>query len=159
MTLQIGDKAPNFSMPTDGNGTTSLSDYAGQTLILYFYPKDDTSGCTAQACAFTDNMAGFNAAKCAVLGVSKDTVKKHDAFKAKYNLNFSLASDAETQTCENYGVWVEKSMYGRKYMGIERTTFLIDGNGIIQKIWNKVKVNGHIEDVLATVKNYDSKAA
>lgn len=159
MTLQIGDKAPKFKMPSDGGGTTSLSDYAGQMLILYFYPKDDTSGCTAQACAFTENIAGFNKANCAVLGVSKDSVKKHDKFKAKYDLNFPLASDEGTTTCEDYGVWVEKSMYGRKYMGIERTTFLIDGNGIIQKIWNKVKVDGHIDDVLNTVQTFNKKAA
>ncbi len=159
MTLQIGDKAPEFTMPTDTDNMISLSDYKGKTLVLYFYPKDDTPGCTKQACSFTENLSQLNALDCNVLGVSKDSITKHEKFKTKYDLNFPLASDENTSTCEDYGVWLEKSMYGKKYMGIERTTFLIDANGIIQHIWNKVKVPNHIEDVLETVQTLNQKAA
>lgn len=159
MSLATGKKAPDFTLPTDGNGTISLEDLKGKTVVLYFYPKDDTSGCTKQACGFNDNLSGFNAVDAEIIGVSKDSVKKHDKFKEKYGLQFPLASDEEGEVCEKYGVWVEKSMYGRKYMGIERTTFLIDGNGVIQHIWNKVKVPGHIEDVMDAVKNLNKKAA
>ena len=159
MTLQIGDKAPDFTMPTDDNGSVSLKDYKGQSLILYFYPKDDTSGCTKQACSFTENLSQFNALDCTVLGVSKDSVAKHIKFKAKHDLTFPLASDENGDVCERYGVWGEKSMYGKKYMGIARTTFLIDGNGIIQHIWHKVKVPGHIDAVLEEVKALNKKAA
>jgi peroxiredoxin Q/BCP len=151
MTLEIGDKAPDFHMPTDNGGEAKLSDYKGQKLVLYFYPKDDTSGCTTQACAFTDNLPDFDKLNCAVLGVSKDSVKKHDKFKEKYNLGFPLASDEEGTTCEDYGVWVEKSMYGKQYLGIERTTFLINEEGFITKIWRKVKVPGHVEEVIEAV--------
>ena len=158
MTCQIGDKAPDFTMPTDGGGTVSLSDYKGQTLVLYFYPKDDTSGCTKQACGFSDNIALFNKLNCAVLGVSKDSVVKHDKFKEKYNLTFRLASDENGTTCQDYNVWKEKSMYGKKYMGIERTTFLIDDKGIICKIWHKVKVQDHVEDVLKSLEDLNKKA-
>lgn len=152
MTLQVNDKAPDFTMSVDGGDTVSLSDYKGQSLVLYFYPKDDTSGCTKQACGFSENLKAFDTLDCGVLGVSKDSVAKHDKFKAKYGLNFPLASDEDGDVCERYGVWKEKSMYGKKYMGIERTTFLIDGNGIIRHIWHKVKVADHIDDVLQVLK-------
>ena len=153
MTLQIGDKAPAFTMPVNDTKSVSLSDFKGKPLILYFYPKDDTPGCTKQACSFSENLSQFNKLNIAVLGVSKDSIAKHAKFKAKYNLAFPLASDENTTTCEDYGVWVEKSMYGKKYMGIERTTFLIDGEGVIRHIWDKVKVPGHIEDVLSVLGN------
>lgn len=152
MTVAIGKKAPDFTAPTDGGGTLKLSDFKGQKVVLYFYPKDDTSGCTAQACAFTENMSAFNKVKAKVIGVSKDSVKKHDKFVEKYGLKFPLVSDEDSDICETYGVWVEKSMYGKKYMGIERTTFLIDENGKIAHIWNKVKVPGHADEVIAKIK-------
>ena len=152
MTLQIGDKAPNFSMPTDNNQICSLSDYEGKALILYFYPRDDTPGCTKQACAFTENLSQFNDLGVEVLGVSKDSVAKHQKFKTKHNLTFPLASDENSTTCEDYGTWKEKNMYGKKFMGIERTTFLIDGNGVVKHIWNKVKVANHIKDVIDAIK-------
>jgi peroxiredoxin Q/BCP len=159
MTLQIGDNAPEFTMPADDGSDISLSNYKGEMVILYFYPKDDTPGCTKQACAFTENLTAFNDLNCAVIGVSKDPVTKHQKFKAKYDLNFPLASDENTDVCERYGVWTEKSMYGKTYMGIERTTFLIDSDGIIQHIWNKVKVPNHIADVLNVVNQHIKKAA
>jgi peroxiredoxin Q/BCP len=148
MALDVGDKAPSFTLPADGGGTVSLKDFKGKTLVLYFYPKDDTSGCTAEACAFRDALPDFSKVKADIIGISKDPVKKHDKFKAKYDLNFPLAADEDMKTCEAYGVWVEKSMYGRKYMGIERSTFLIDGKGVIRHVWRKVKVPGHAEVVL-----------
>lgn len=148
MTVTIGKKAPDFSLPRDGGGMISLSDYKGQKVILYFYPKDDTSGCTKQACTLNDNLSKFNMLKAQIIGVSKDSVKKHDKFKEKYGLQFPLASDENGTTCEDYGVWVEKSMYGRKYMGIERTTFLIDEDGKIEHIWNKVKIEGHEQELM-----------
>ena len=159
MTVQVNNKAPDFNMPTDSEGTVALSDYKGQWLVLYFYPKDDTSGCTKQACGFSENLQAFNKVDCAVIGVSKDSVAKHDKFKAKYGLQFPLASDETGDICERYGVWKEKSMYGKTYMGIERTSFLIDGDGIIRKIWNKVKVDGHIEDILSAIRELSGKAA
>ena len=148
MSLEAGDKAPSFNLPTDGGGNISLKDLKGKTVILYFYPKDDTSGCTAEACAFRDVLPDFSKAKAKVVGVSKDPVKKHDKFKEKYDLTFPLASDEDGKVCDAYGTWVEKSMYGRKYMGIERSTFLIDGTGVIRAIWRKVKVPGHVDAVL-----------
>ncbi len=157
-TLKIGNKAPDFSLPGDGDTTISLKDYKGQKLVLYFYPKDDTSGCTKEACAFEENLKAFSKLNVAVIGISKDPVKKHDTFKEKYKLTFPLLSDENSDLCERYGVWKEKSMYGRKYMGIERTTFLIDETGKIEKIWPKVKVTGHVEDVLSTLQN-DKAAA
>jgi peroxiredoxin Q/BCP len=152
MSLKVGDKAPDFTMPTDGNGTVSLSGLRGKTVVLYFYPKDDTSGCTKEACGFRDALPDFSKLTATVIGVSKDNVKAHDKFKAKFNLPFILASDETSGTCEKYGVWAEKSMYGRKYMGIERSTFLIDGAGVIRGIWPKVKIDGHVEAVLAAAK-------
>jgi len=152
MTLQIGDKAPNFKLPADNGEVVSLKDYDGQSVVLYFYPKDDTPGCTKQACGFTENLSQFNALDTAIIGISKDSIEKHIKFKNKYDLNFPLLSDADNATCEDYGTWVEKSMYGKKYMGIERTTFLIDEKGVIKHIWNKVKVADHIADVLSVIK-------
>lgn len=153
MAVNEGDTAPDFTMPTDGGGTVRLSDLKGKPVILYFYPKDDTPGCTKEACGFRDSLPDFSGAGATVIGVSKDTVAKHDKFKAKYDVTFPLASDEDGAVCEAYGTWVEKSMYGRKYMGIDRATFLIDGDGKLAKIWRKVKVPGHVEDVLAAVKS------
>jgi len=152
MTLKIGDSAPDFTLPTDGDGLLSLKKLKGRKVVLYFYPKDDTSGCTKEAEAFRDIKRKFDRAKTVIVGVSKDSAVKHDKFKAKYDLPFTLVSDVETTLCQSYGVWVEKSMYGRKYMGIERATFLIDGKGVIREIWRKVKVPGHAEVVLKATK-------
>ncbi|CAN1548026.1 Bcp Peroxiredoxin [Caulobacteraceae bacterium] len=149
--IAIGQLAPDFEMPIDGGATVALSGLKGKSVVLYFYPKDDTSGCTSQAIAFTETIDKFRALSCEVIGVSKDKVSSHDKFKAKYDLDVTLASDFGTEVCEAYGVWVEKSMYGRKYFGIERTTFLIDKNGTIINIWRKVKVPGHDEIVLKAV--------
>ena len=150
--LKTGDKAPNFALPTDGGGKVSLAELKGKSVVLYFYPKDDTSGCTAEAIAFSKDSKAFKAAGAVVVGVSKDSAASHDKFKAKYDLSVTLVADEETKTAEAYGVWVEKSMYGRRYMGMERATFLIDGKGIIRHIWRKVKVPGHSADVLAAAK-------
>ena len=148
MALSIGDVAPSFEVSTDGSGKFSLDEARGSPLVLYFYPKDDTPGCTKEACGFRDAFPDFSELNATIVGVSKDTVAKHDKFKAKYELPFHLASDEDGSLCEAYGTWVEKSMYGKKYMGIERATFLIDASGVIQGIWRKVKVNGHVEEVL-----------
>ena len=129
-------------------GQVGLSDFKGERLVLYFYPKDDTSGCTKEACGFEDALSDFNAAGIRVVGVSKDPMKKHEKFAEKYALTFPLASDEEGVVCDAYGVWVEKSMYGRKYMGIERATFLIDAQGCIEQIWRKVKIPGHVDAVM-----------
>ena len=152
MTLKPGDAAPQFSLPADGGGTLSLGDLKGKTVVLYFYPKDDTPGCTTEAQGFRDAIAEFEKAGAVVVGASKDSVARHDKFKAKYDLPFHLVSDTEGTLCESYGVWVEKSMYGRKYMGIQRATFLIDAKGVVREIWPKVKVKGHAEEVLDAVK-------
>ena len=152
MSVTEGDKAPAFSMTTDGGGTVSLKDLKGRSVVLYFYPKDDTPGCTKEACAFRDLMPDFSGVDAAIIGVSKDSVKRHDNFKAKYELPFTLASDGDGSVCEAYGTWVQKKLYGREYMGIERATFLIDGKGVIRKIWHKVKVAGHVEEVLESAK-------
>jgi thioredoxin-dependent peroxiredoxin len=152
MSLQPGDPAPDFDLPSDGGGHVRLADFKGKKLVLYFYPKDDTSGCTSEAQAFTAAGDDFKAAGAAVVGVSKDSVKSHDKFKAKYDLNFPLGADIEGAVVEAYGVWVEKSMYGRKYMGIERATYLIDGAGRIAKVWRRVKVSGHAAEVLKAAK-------
>lgn len=145
--LKIGDQAPDFTLPTDGNGEVTLSKFSGEKVVVYFYPKDNTPGCTKESCAFRDHKQGFDQLGVQIIGISKDSVKKHDNFKAKHELNFPLASDENSDVCERYGVWVEKSMYGKKYMGIERATFLIDENGQIAEIWRKVKVPGHVEAV------------
>ena len=152
MRVDAGDKAPDFTLPTDGGGELTLSSLQGQKVVLYFYPKDDTSGCTAESIAFRDALADFEAAGATVIGLSKDSAAKHDRFKAKHGLNFPLVADEECKACEAWGVWVEKSMYGRKYMGIERSTFLIDANGEITRAWRKVKVAGHVEEVLEAAK-------
>jgi peroxiredoxin Q/BCP len=149
--LKIGDKAPDFTLPGDGGGEVSLASYRGRKVVLYFYPKDDTPGCTAESCSFRDNLPDFEGMGAAVIGISKDSAKKHDKFKAKYDLNFPLASDENGDVCERYGVWTEKSMYGRKYMGIDRSTFLIDENGKIAALWRGVKVPGHVESVREAV--------
>lgn len=151
MSVTEGEKAPDFSMATDGDGTVSLKDLMGKNVVLYFYPKDSTPGCTTEACAFRDLMPDFSKVDAEVIGVSKDSIKRHNKFKAKYELPFLLASDADGDVCERYGVWVEKSMYGKKFMGIERATFLIDGKGKVRKVWRKVKVAGHAEAVLEAV--------
>ncbi|HYL32863.1 MAG TPA: thioredoxin-dependent thiol peroxidase [Stellaceae bacterium] len=152
MSLEIGDKAPDFTLPTDGAGTVRLSDLKGQKVVLYFYPKDDTSGCTAEACQFRDLFPKFGRTDSIVIGISRDPIASHDKFKKKYKLPFVLASDEQGKVTEHYGVWVQKSMYGRKYMGIERSTFLIDDKGVIRGIWRKVKVPGHAEEVLNAIK-------
>jgi peroxiredoxin Q/BCP len=148
MALSAGAAAPDFTLPTDGGGSVTLSALKGQNVVLYFYPKDDTSGCTAQACGFRDALPDFTGASATVIGISKDSVASHDKFKKKHGLTFTLASDEAGHVCEDYGVWVEKSMYGRKYMGIERTTVLIDKDGIVRRVWHKVKVPGHVAEVL-----------
>ncbi|MDF1790835.1 MAG: thioredoxin-dependent thiol peroxidase [Thalassobaculaceae bacterium] len=152
MSLDIGDKAPDFTMPTDGGGEVSLAKLKGKPVVLYFYPRDDTPGCTKEACGFRDTLPDFSGVGAEIIGVSRDTVAKHDKFKAKYELPFTLGSDESGAVTEAYGVWVEKNMYGRKSMGIERATYLIDGAGVIRGIWRKVKVPGHVEDVLAAVR-------
>ena len=139
--VDVGEKAPEFSMATDGGGTVSLTGLKGRKVVLYFYPKDDTPGCTKEACAFRDAMPDFSGIDAEIIGVSKDPVAKHDKFKAKYDLPFTLASDEESDVCEKFGVWVEKNMYGRKYMGIERATFLIDGEGVVRNVWRKEAFN------------------
>lgn len=150
--IEPGTPAPDFTLPRDGGGEVSLSDLSGKKVVLYFYPKDDTSGCTKEAIAFTELTDAFDAEGAVILGVSKDTVKKHDKFRDKYDLKVALLSDDESDTCERYGVWVEKSMYGKTYMGIERATFLIDGTGTVREVWRKVKVPGHADAVLEAVK-------
>lgn len=150
--LKVGSKAPAFSMNTDSGGKITLKDFKGQKVALYFYPKDDTSGCTKEAIEFTENINKFKKVGAVVIGVSKDTVAKHDKFKDKHGLKVILGSDEDGKVTNKYGVWVEKSMYGRKYMGIERATFLIDEKGVIREIWRKVKVKEHAATVLAAAK-------
>ena len=150
--IEVGAKAPEFTLPRDGGGEVALESLQGQAVVLYFYPKDDTPGCTKEAIAFTEHADAFGAANAVVLGISKDTVAKHDKFRDKHGLKVALLSDENSDVCERYGVWKEKNMYGRKYMGIERTTVLIDTSGNIARIWPKVKVAGHAEDVLEAVK-------
>jgi peroxiredoxin Q/BCP len=152
MALKPGDKAPNLQLATDGGGRVSLSDMKGRPFVLYFYPKDDTSGCTKEAIDFSGSQRKFERLGVSVIGVSKDTVASHDKFKAKHKLKVVLGSDPDTTLAKAYGVWVEKSMYGRKYMGMDRATFLIDEKGVIREIWRKVKVPGHVEAVLAAAK-------
>ena len=148
MSLKVGDMAPDFTLTTDGGGSISLKELKGKTVVLYFYPRDDTPGCTAEACAFRDSLPDFSKVKAQVVGISRDSVGSHDKFKRKFKLPFPLASDEDGKVTEAYGVFVEKSMYGKKYMGVERATFLIDGKGVIRDIWRKVKVEGHTDEVL-----------
>jgi peroxiredoxin Q/BCP len=150
--LREGDEAPNFSMPTDSEDTVTLANYRGKNLVLYFYPKDDTPGCTIEGKDFSALKEQFDATNTAILGVSKDGVDKHKKFVEKHCLTIPLGADDNSDVCEKYGVWVEKNMYGKKYMGIERTTFLINAEGNIAKIWRKVKVKGHAEEVLEAAK-------
>lgn len=149
---KIGEPAPEFTLPRDGGGEVSLSDIKPRSVVVYFYPKDDTPGCTKQAIGFTELADAFDAAGVSVIGISKDSVKKHDKFRDKHGLSVILASDEDSDVCERYGVWKEKSMYGKTYMGIERSTFLIDGDGVLQQEWRKVKVPGHVEAVLEAAK-------
>lgn len=152
MSIDAGSPAPDFTLPADGGGSVTLSALRGKKVILYFYPKDDTPGCTAEACAFRDMLPDFSGSGATVLGISKDSAASHDKFKQKYGLNFTLVSDPEGKVCEAYGVWVEKKNYGKTYMGIERSTFLIDEKGVVQKVWRKVKVDGHVQKVLEAAK-------
>lgn len=145
----VGKKAPAFKINNQNEEAVSLDDFAGNTVVLYFYPKDMTSGCTKEACAFTESLAAFNKLNCTVLGVSPDDEKSHQKFIQKEGLTFDLLADTEKEMCQAYGVWKEKSMYGRKYMGVERSTFVIDGEGKVVKEWRKVKVPGHVAEVLA----------
>ena len=148
----IGQTAPDFTLPRDGGGQVTLSALRPKAVVLYFYPRDDTSGCTREAIAFNEKTGDFAAAGAEILGVSKDSVASHDKFVKKHGLGVLLASDENADVCERYGVWVEKSMYGKKYMGIERATFLIDGAGMVRQVWRKVKVDGHADELLAAVK-------
>jgi peroxiredoxin Q/BCP len=152
MSLQVGDLAPDFSMPTDDGRTISLRDLRGRKVVLYFYPKDDTPGCTKEACSFRDNLPTFANINAEIIGVSRDDTDSHRAFRDKYGLNFMLASDADGSVVNDYGVWKEKNLYGRTFMGIERSTFLIDENGKIEAIWPRVQVDGHTEQVLAAIR-------
>lgn len=148
---QPGDTAPAISLPRDGGDIVSLSDFAGKPVVVYFYPRDDTPGCTTEAIGFTERAEDFAAAGATVLGISKDTVAKHEKFRDKHGLGIALLSDAEGQVCEDYGVWVEKNMYGKTSMGIERATFLIGPDGKVAQVWRKVKVPGHVDAVLEAV--------
>lgn len=150
--LQVGQQAPDFDLPRDGGGSIRLSSLRGKPVVLYFYPKDDTSGCTAEAIDFSELKPEFENAGAVIIGMSPDSPKKHDKFKTKHNLSIDLVSDEDKQVLEGWGVWAEKSMYGRKYMGVERTTFLIDAEGKIARIWPKVKVPGHAAEVLEAVR-------
>ncbi|MGI9381741.1 MAG: thioredoxin-dependent thiol peroxidase [Methyloligellaceae bacterium] len=150
--LNEGDAAPEFELPTDRDGTLRLNDLKGQPVVLYFYPKDDTSGCTKEAIAFSELLDEFSSHGAKIIGISPDSPASHDKFRAKHGLSVTLAADTEKAVAEAYGVWVEKSMYGRKYMGVERSTFLLDADGKLAQIWRKVKVPGHVEAVLDAVK-------
>jgi thioredoxin-dependent peroxiredoxin len=152
MTVAAGDKAPPFEMPASGDRTVSLKAMRGKPFVLYFYPKADTPGCTKEACAFQEALPQLGKLGIAVIGVSKDAIKPIQKFADKYKLTFPLASDKDTQVCEAYGTWVEKSMYGRKYMGIERSTFLIDAKGKIAQAWRKVSVTDHAKEVMTAAK-------
>lgn len=153
MWIESGKKAPAFSLPSDDGNAVSLKDFRGkQWVVLYFYPKDDTPGCTTEACDFRDGLNRFNALDAVVLGVSPDSVESHVKFMKKHGLTFRLLADEGHSVCEKYGVWVEKNMYGKKFMGVERSTFLIDPDGKVAHVWNKVKVAGHVEDVEQTLK-------
>lgn len=150
--IDIGDMAPDFTLPRDGGSEVTLSALKPQKVVLFFYPKDDTPGCTKEAIGFTQARDAFEQAGAVIIGVSKDTVTKHEKFVSKHDLGVALVSDENSDLCERYGTWVEKNMYGKTYMGIERATFLIDSDGKIAQIWRKVKVPGHVEAVLEAVK-------
>ena len=146
-----GDPAPDFALPSDDGRTIALNDLRGKKVVLYFYPNDDTPGCTKEACSFRDNLARVTSKGAVVLGVSRDTLSSHGKFRDKYHLNFPLLADVDGRVTEAYGVWKEKSNYGRTYWGIERTTFLLDEKGVIARVWPKVKVEGHTDEVLAAL--------
>lgn len=152
MALQVGDAAPDFTMPTDDGSEIMLSALRGKKVVLYFYPKDDTPGCTVEACSFRDNLPDFKGVNAEIIGVSRDDTASHQRFRDKFGLNFTLASDTTGKVTEDYGVWTEKSMYGKTFMGIQRATFLIDENGKIAHIWPKVSVDGHSAEVMAAIK-------
>lgn len=150
--MNVGQIAPDFTLPTDSSGLVSLSTYKGRYVVVYFYPKDNTPGCTTEAIDFSALKSEFDALDTTIIGVSKDSPRKHDNFKAKHNLTIILASDEEEEMIPNYGVWVQKKLYGREYMGIERASFLINPEGEIAHVWRKVKVKEHAQDVLDTLK-------
>jgi peroxiredoxin Q/BCP len=150
--LAPGDKAPSFRVPTDGDGEISSASLKGKPYVLYFYPKDDTAGCTKEAVNFSEAKRKFAAAGVEIVGISKDSPETHAKFRKKYTLKITLGSDSELKIANAYGVWVEKSLYGRRYMGMDRATFLVDAKGVIQQIWRKVKVPGHVEAVLSAAK-------
>lgn len=150
--LEPGQPAPDFSLPRDGGGTVCLGQFKGRNLVIFFYPKDNTPGCTKEAIAFSQMREQFDALDTDIVGISADTVKRHENFIAKHNLTVTLGADVDLEVLKAYGVWAEKSMYGRKYMGIVRTTVLIDRAGVIKKVWSKVKVKGHVEEVLQACK-------
>jgi len=152
MALKIGDKAPDFSLISDQNKLVSLKDLRGKKIVLYFYPKDNTPGCTREACDFRDAICDFQSEQIEIIGISKDHPEKHQQFKQKFNLPFTLLADTQGTTCEAYGIFKKKSLFGKSFLGIQRTTFLIDEQGIIQAIWPNVKVTGHIEKILKTLK-------
>lgn len=154
--LTAGAAAPDFNLPTDGGGAVSLSDLRGKTVVLYFYPKDDTAGCTKEAIDFSAARKSFTRAGAVIIGVSKDSVARHARFREKHGLTVALGADEEGKTIAAYGAWVEKTLYGRRFMGIDRSTFLIDRNGVIRRIWRKVRVPGHVEEVLSAVKELKS---
>ena len=152
MTAETGAQAPDFSAPATGDKTLSLSDFAGRTLVLYFYPRDNTPGCTQEGEAFRDHHDEFRAAGAQIVGVSRDSIRKHDNFRAKYDFPFHLISDADEKLCSAFDVLKEKNMYGRTHIGIERSTFVIDGKGVIRHAWRGVKVSEHVDEVLAAVR-------
>lgn len=151
--VQAGDTAPDFTLPCDGETDVTLSQLQPQMVVVYFYPKDDTPGCTKEAIGFTEHLEAFKAAGAQIIGISKDSVAKHGKFRAKYDLGIILASDENSDVCERYGVWKEKSMYGKTFMGIERATFLVGSDGTVLRAWPKVRVPGHVEEVLEAVQN------
>ncbi len=155
--IEAGSTAPSFTAPTNDGGSLSLDSLRGKAVVLYFYPRDDTPGCTREAQEFTEALPAFAQAGVEIVGVSKDTAAKHDRFRAKYGLPFTLVSDAESDICERYGVWMEKKNYGKTYMGIERSTFLIDADGTVARVWRKVKVPGHVDAVLEAARSLNSR--
>jgi peroxiredoxin Q/BCP len=149
---KVGSRAPDFTLPTDGSEPITLSEQRGRNVVLYFYPRDDTPGCTKEACGFNDALPDFLEVNAEVIGVSKDSESSHEKFREKYKLRFRLAADTETKVAKAYGVWIKKSLYGHEYMGMDRATFLIDKTGTVRQVWRSVKVPGHVEEVLAATK-------